>query len=224
VIEFHQAGFSFGRNPVLHGLDLVLEPGDFTFVYGPSGSGKTTLMRLAHLDLATETGEVRFWGRSVEASDRDAVADLRASIGVVHQDCPFLDHLSVFENVALPLHVHGIDLASRREDLDALLEWVDLTDRMDALPRELSGGERQRAALARAVILSPEVILADEPTAAADHDMALRLLALLAELNRMGKTVVIATHDAALIEAARERVPARVLRLADGRLHPEEAW
>lgn len=224
MIEFHQAGFSFGRNPVLRGLDLVLEPGDFTFVLGPSGSGKTTLLRLAHLDLAPGTGEIRFWGRCVEASDRDAVAGLRAAIGVVHQDCPFLDHLSVFENVALPLHVHGIDVASRREDLEALLEWVDLTDRTSALPRDLSGGERQRAALARAVILSPEVILADEPTGAADHDMALRLLALLTELNRMGKTVVIATHDAALIEAARERAPAQVLRLADGRLHPEDAW
>lgn len=224
MIEFAQAGFSYGRNPVLHGLDLVIEPGDFTFLVGPSGVGKTTLMRLAHLDLAPEAGEVRFWGRRVDPGDRDSVADLRRAIGVVHQDCPFLEHLSVWENVALPLDVHGIDPAARAGDVEALLEWVDLLDRMDALPRELSGGERQRAALARAVILSPEVILADEPTGAADREMALRLLTLLVELNRMGKTVVIATHDQALIEAARERAPAVVLRLAEGRLHPEDAW
>lgn len=126
--------------------------------------------------------------------------------------------MSLIDNIALPLRVSGIARSEREGDLQALLEWVDLTDRVNARPAELSGGERQRAALARAVLLSPDVILADEPTGNVDWDMAQRLLALLVELNRMGKTILIATHDLNLIRAAKNRVPTRVLRLAEGRV------
>ncbi len=216
MIEFEQAAFSYGARCVLHGVTLTLAPGSFHFLIGPSGAGKTTLLRLCYLDLAPDSGKIRFYGRHVPARDRDAVADLRKTIGVVHQDCRFLDHLPVIENIALPLHVSGLNVTTRAEDLAALLDWVDLTGRVAALPRELSGGERQRAALARAVILSPEIILADEPTGNLDWDMALRVLTLLVELNRMGKTVLIATHDLNLIRAAKARTPARVLRLAEG--------
>ena len=148
---------------------------------------------------------------------------VRRAIGVVPQRCRFLDHLPLLDNIALPLRVSGIEPAARAEDLRALLEWVDLTDRVGALPAELSGCERQRAALARAVILSPEVILADEPTCNIDWEMALRLLALLVELNRMGKTVLVATRDLDLIRAAQARVPARVLRIAGGAVEAAEA-
>ena len=141
----------------------------------------------------------------------------------MHQDCQFLDHLALVQNIALPLMVNGIDMLERSADLEALLDWVDLADRTTAFPPELSGGERQRAALARAVILSPDVILADEPTGNVDWDMAMRLLALLIELNRLGKTVLIATHDLNLIRAAKARVQARVLRLAQGQVQPAGA-
>ncbi len=218
MIEFDAASFSYGPRAVLRDVTLTLAPGSFHFLVGPSGSGKTTFLRLCYLDLAPTSGAVRFYGRDIGARDRDAVADLRKTIGVVDQDCQFLDHLALVENIALPLHVSGLATAARAEDLQALLEWVDLTARTDARPRELSGGERQRAALARAVILSPEMILADEPTGNVDWDMALRILTLLVELNRMGKAVVVATHDLNLIRAAKARVATRVLRLAQGRV------
>jgi len=218
LIEFLEAGFSYGRTEVLHGIALTLAPGSFHFLIGPSGAGKTTLLRLAYMDLVPTSGTLRFFGGAIAPRDRDAIADLRRRIGVVHQDCHFLDHLPVLENIALPLTVSGVDPKARADDLEALLEWVDLADRVDAMPPELSGGERQRAALARAVILSPEVILADEPTGNIDWDMAQRLLALLIELNRMGKTVLIATHDLNLIRAAKARIPARVVRLSRGEL------
>lgn len=218
MIEFEQAGFSYGQRDVLRDMSLRLAPGSFQFLIGPSGAGKTTLLRLCYMDLVPTSGVARFFGRTIAPTDRDAIADLRRSVGVVHQDCRFLDHLPLIENIALPLLVNGIDTRERQGDLEALLEWVDLTGRVNALPPELSGGERQRAALARAVILSPEVILADEPTGNVDWEMAVRLLTLLIELNRMGKTVLIATHDLNLIRAAKARVPARVLRLRDGEL------
>jgi cell division transport system ATP-binding protein len=223
VIEFEEAGFSYGNTAVLRDMTLTLAPGSFQFLIGPSGAGKTTLLRLCYMDLVPTAGQIRFFGRTIARRNRNGIADLRRTIGVVHQDCQFLDHLPLLENIALPLQVSGIAADARAEDLQALLEWVDLSDRVEARPPELSGVERQRAALARAVILSPEVILADEPTGNVDWDMALELLALLVELNRMGKTVLVATHDMNLVRAARGRVPARVLRLAGGRVEAAEA-
>lgn len=222
MIEFEQACFSYGREVVLRDVTLTLPPGSFHVLVGPSGAGKTTLLRLCHVDLAPTSGAVRFYGRGFAARDRNAVADLRRTIGVLPQHCDFLDHLPLVDNIALPLHVSGLDARTRVEDLEALLEWVDLTDRAEALPGELSEGERRRAALARAVILSPEIVLADEPTGGLDRDMAMRLLTLLVELNRMGKTVLVATHDPDLARAAEARVPVRVLRLARGAVEGAE--
>jgi cell division transport system ATP-binding protein len=142
----------------------------------------------------------------------------RRRIGVVHQDCQFLDHLPVIENIALPLTVTGQTMEDQQANVADLLAWVGLGERAEALPPELSGGERQRAALARALILSPDVILADEPTGNVDWEMSQRLLHLLIALNGMGKTVMIATHDLMLIRAAKAQVQARVLRLSGGAL------
>jgi cell division transport system ATP-binding protein len=218
VIEFEDAGFSYGRTPVLEALNLTLEPGSFTFLLGPSGAGKTTLLRLCTLELSPTVGQVTHFGRRLREGDRDAIAGLRRTIGVVHQDCDFLDHLSLAENVALPLRAGGAAPGDREEDIDALLQWVDLGGRAGVRPPELTSGERQRAALARAVILSPELILADEPTGSIDWEMALRLLTLLVELNQMGKAVLVATHDPNLIKATEERMAVRVLRLHRGRV------
>lgn len=216
MIELQGAGYSYGGAGLLAGLDLALAPGSFHFLTGPSGAGKTTLLKLCYGDLKPTSGLVMLDGRDTRTLDRDGLARMRRRIGVVHQDCQFVDHLSIRENVALPLTVAGRDVAAEATNLDQLLGWVGLAPRAAALPPELSGGERQRAALARAIIMDPEVIIADEPTGNIDWEMSQRLLSLLSELNRMGKTVLVATHDLALIRAAKAQVSARVLRLANG--------
>lgn len=217
MIELEQVAYSYGGGELLTDMTLTVPQGSFHFLTGPSGSGKTTFLKLCYGALQATAGHVRLYDRDVRSLARDDVALLRRKIGVVHQDCQFLDHLPVTENVALPLTVSGQD-ADAASNLKELLAWVGLTSRADAYPPELSGGERQRAALARAVIMSPDVILADEPTGNIDWEMSKRLLTLLVELNRMGKTILIATHDLSLIRAAKAQVSTRVLRISNRRL------
>ncbi len=218
VIELEQVAYSYGGGELLSDLSIRLSPGSFHFLTGPSGSGKTTFLKLCYGELQATAGQVRAFETDMRALDRDQMAMMRRRMGIVHQDCRFLDHLPVADNVALPLTVSGRDLGQENANLAELLSWVGLSDRADARPPELSGGERQRAALARAVIMSPDVVLADEPTGNVDWDMSQRLLQLLIELNKMGKTVLIATHDLALIRAAKSQVQARVLRISNRRL------
>jgi cell division transport system ATP-binding protein len=218
VIELDNVAYSYGGGELLTGVSLKLAPGSFHFLTGPSGAGKTTLLRLCYGALQPTSGTVRVFERDLRAAGRDDVARMRRKIGVVHQDCQFLDHLPVEENIALPLSVSGLDMATEEANLRELMSWVGLNQRAAALPPELSGGERQRAALARAVILSPDVILADEPTGNVDWEMSQRLLTLLVELNKMGKAILIATHDLGLIRAAKAQVQARVLRISDKRV------
>lgn len=216
MIELKDVSYGYGGSDLLSGVSLSLQPGSFHFLTGPSGSGKTTFLRLCYLDLMATAGRVELFGQPARKMTRDDIARARRRIGVVHQDCQFLDHLPVSQNVALPLEVAG--RPENPADLEELLAWVGLAERADALPPELSGGERQRAALARAVIMSPDVVLADEPTGNVDWEMSLRLLSLLVELNRMGKAILIATHDLNLIRAAKKQVSARVLRIRDRQL------
>lgn len=218
VIELSGVHYGYSGHSLLSGIDLQLAPGSFHFLTGPSGSGKTTLLKLCYLELRPDEGALRVLGADIRTMNRDAIARMRRRIGVVHQDCRFLDHLPVDENIALPLTVSGDEAQANAADLDELIAWVGLQDRRHALPPELSGGERQRAALARAVVGSPELILADEPTGNIDWEMAQRLLQLLIELNRMGRTVLIATHDLNLIRTAKTQVAARVLRISNGGL------
>lgn len=218
MIELEQVAYSYGGGELLSDVSLRLNPGSFHFLTGPSGAGKTTVLKLCYGELQPTTGRIRAFETDMRALDRDQMALMRRRMGIVHQDCRFLDHLPVADNVALPLTVSGRDLAQESGNLSELLSWVGLSDRADACPPELSGGERQRAALARAVIMSPDIVLADEPTGNVDWDMSQRLLQLLIELNRMGKTVLIATHDLALIRAAKSQVQARVLRISNRRV------
>ena len=217
MIELDSVSYSYGRETLFADLSLAIEPGSFQFLTGPSGSGKTTLLKLCYGDLQATSGTVTLFGQPAGALDRDQLALTRRRIGVVHQDCQFLDHLPLAENVALPLQVAGRG-GEAGENLGDLLAWVGLARQAEQLPPQLSGGERQRAALARAVITSPDVIVADEPTGNIDWEMSQRLLTLLVELNRMGKAVLIATHDLSLIRTAKSQVAAKVLRLTAGRL------
>lgn len=209
-------GYHVGSE-LLMGMTLSLQPGMFHFLTGPSGSGKTTLLRLCYADLLPSSGQLKVFDQDVTELGRDEIAMLRRRVGVVHQDTQFLDHLPVAENVALPLSVagQGVDIDAMRD----LLGWVQLAAQARSYPPSLSGGERQRAALARAVILSPDVVLADEPTGNLDWEMSMRLMQLLIELNKSGKTVLVATHDLNLIRATKAQVSARVLRIAGGTLH-----
>lgn len=216
MIEFEGASFGYGERPLLRDMTLALAPGSFHFLTGPSGAGKSTFISLCHGELRPHGGHVRVFGRDLAAMGRDEIARMRRRIGIVHQNCQFLDHLSVEENVALPLIVAG--RAREAAELRELLAWVGLAAQRDALPPSLSGGERQRAALARAVITAPELLLADEPTGNLDWEMSLKLLTLLVELNRLGTTVLVATHDLNLIRSAKAQVAARVLRISGGRV------
>ncbi|MDU8944032.1 cell division ATP-binding protein FtsE [Ovoidimarina sediminis] len=215
MIQFSGVSYSYGDRPLLSDVSLELHPGSFHFLTGPSGSGKTTFLRLCHLELAPDSGQLEIFGKDARSLGRDAIAQTRQRLGIVHQDTRFLDHLTVRENVSLPLVVAGRSPETEEENLAELLGWTGLADRADARPPELSGGERQRAALARAIITSPDIVLADEPTGNVDWDMSLRLLGLLVELNKLGRTVLIATHDLNLIRQVKSQVQARVLRIRD---------
>ena len=218
MVELDNVAYSYGGGELLSGVSLKLAPGSFHFLTGPSGAGKTTLLKLCYGALLPTAGVVRLFDRDARELDRDASALMRRRVGIVHQDVQFLDHLPVADNIALPLTVAGRHEAAAGSDLNDLVSWVGLEQRAAALPPELSGGERQRAALARAVIMSPELVLADEPTGNIDWEMSQRILTLLVELNRMGKTVLIATHDLSLIRAAKTHVQARVLRISNRRI------
>jgi len=216
VIRLSGVGQSYGDRQLLRAVDLDLAPGTFHFLTGPSGSGKTTLLRLCYGELQPTTGDVALFGTRLAGLGRDGLADARSRIGIIHQDCRFLDHISLAENLALPFAVTGRPVPEK--DLRELMAWVGLQDLAEALPPTLSAGERQRAALARAVILQPAVVLADEPTGNLDWEMSVRILSLLCELNRIGTAMLIATHDLHLIRAAKGKVAARTLRIVDGGL------
>ncbi|MFC4725551.1 cell division ATP-binding protein FtsE [Glycocaulis abyssi] len=216
AVHFDNVGMRYGRGPeVLSDISFDLPRGSFQFLTGPSGAGKTSLLRLIYLAERPSRGLVSLFGEDTSVMERGALPAFRRRIGVIFQDFRLLQHLSVFDNVALPLRVAGQNVRQYGEDIVELLNWVGLGHRIDALPPTLSGGEQQRAAIARAVVSRPEILIADEPTGNVDPDMARRLLRLFVELNRLGTTVLIASHDIALIRS----VNAPVLELAEGRLN-----
>ena len=217
VVRFEGVGMRYGRAPeVLRDISLTLTPGSFHFLTGPSGAGKTSLLRLVTLAHRPSRGLIGLFGCDVGSLHPADAPLLRRRIGVVFQEFRLLDHLSAFDNAALPLRVAGLRPAQYADDVRELLDWVGLGARTDALPPTLSGGEKQRLAVARAVVARPELLVADEPTAAVDPEAAKRLLKLFVELNRMGTTVLIASHDEELVR----RSGAPALELADGRLLP----
>jgi cell division transport system ATP-binding protein len=219
LVRFENVGLRYGMGQeVLKDVSFGIQPNSFQFLTGPSGAGKTTLMRLLFLSLKPTRGLITLFGRDVSSLDPDEVAVLRRRIGIVFQDFRLLDHLTTYENVSLPLRVLGKEEASYRAEVTELLGWVGLGDRMHVLPPILSGGEKQRAAIARALIGRPEFLLADEPTGNVDPTLARRLLRLFIELNKSGTSVLLATHDIALMD----QYDARRLVIADGRLYVYE--
>jgi cell division transport system ATP-binding protein len=215
MVRFENVGMRYGAGPeVLRDVSFALEPGSFTFLTGASGAGKSTLLKLVFLAEKPSRGLISLFGRDLAKLDRAALPSIRRRVGVVFQEFRLLDHLSAFDNVALPLRLAGVRPGEYVRDVEELLSWVGLGAKLHAKPPTLSGGEQQRVAIARAVVAKPDLLLADEPTGNVDPDMGERLIRLFVELNRFGTTVMIATHDRALIESAK----AREMRLIDGRL------
>lgn len=215
IVKFDQVGLRYGDMPeTLSDISFAIHEGDFRFLTGPSGAGKTSLLKLIYLALGPTRGLVSLFGRDVTEAERRDLPPLRRRMGVVFQDFRLMDHMTVYDNVALPLKIARIPHSKYREDVIELLTWVGLGERLTARPPTLSGGEKQRVAIARAVVAKPDLIIADEPTGNVDPEMGARIMRLFLELNRLGTAVLIATHDQTLVQ----RLKRATLRLSGGRL------
>jgi len=212
-VLFEDVGVRYGAGPeIIQGASFTLAPGSFHFLVGSSGAGKSSLLRLMYLSLRPVSGRVNLFGRDVDKLRRRDVPLLRRRIGVVFQDFRLLTHLSALDNVALPLRIAGVRESEVREHVTELLKWVGLADHVNAFPATLSGGQQQRVAIARAVIARPSLLLADEPTGNVDDSIGVRLMYLFEELNKMGTTVVVATHNERVVG----RFNHRQLRVEEG--------
>jgi cell division transport system ATP-binding protein len=215
LVVFDGVGLRYGRGPAIFSdVSLTLTAGSFHFLVGPSGAGKSSFLRLMYLAARPAEGRMTLFGRQIGRVTRRELPALRRRIGVVFQDFRLLDHLSAFDNVALPLRVAGEREGEIRRNVTELLSWVGLADELQSLPPTLSGGQQQRVAIARAVVGRPELLLADEPTGNVDDAIAVRLMYLFEELNRLGTTVIIATHNQSLVD----RFDHPQLRIAEGRV------
>ena len=216
IVQFENVGLRYGTGAeTLSDLSFSLSRGAFYFLTGPSGAGKTSLLKLLYLAQRPSRGQIRMFGENLVAAPRGRFPAFRRRIGVVFQDFRLVQHLSAFDNVALPLRVAGTDEREIAAPVREMLAWVGLQDRADARPATLSGGEQQRVAIARAVIGRPDLLVADEPTGNVDPEMAQRLLHLFDGLNRLGTTVVVATHDLHLLSRVGT---AQMMRLDRGRM------
>lgn len=217
IVKFDNVGLRYGTDPeVLSDLSFTLFPGSFYFLTGASGAGKTSLLKLLYLAQRPSRGAIRMFGKDMITSPRSSLPEFRRRLGVVFQNFRLVQHLSAFDNVALPLRLAGTDEAKVVKAVSDMLEWVGLTHRARAIPATMSGGEQQRVAIARAVIARPQILIADEPTGNVDPDMALKLLRLFEALNnRVGTTVVVATHDVHLLKKVPDSL---IMRLHKGRL------
>lgn len=201
MIKFEHVGLRYGIGPeVLTDVNFTLEPGSFRFLSGPSGAGKTSLMSLLYLGRKPTRGLVTMFGKNIGQMSREELSLMRQKIGVVFQDFRLLNHMSAFDNVALPLRIKGLSEKEISNNVHELLDWVELEEYKYALPNTLSGGQQQRIAIARAIITRPRLLLADEPTGNLDDDIGYRLMNLFDQLNKMGTTVIIATHNNRLMD------------------------
>ncbi|NQX94551.1 MAG: cell division ATP-binding protein FtsE [Erythrobacter sp.] len=217
IVKFDNVGLRYGADQeVLSDLSFTLFPGSFYFLTGASGAGKTSLLKLLYLAQRPSRGGIRMFGRDMITLPRADLPHFRRRLGVVFQDFRLVDHLSAFDNVALPLRLAGAEEGRVSKAVGDMLAWVNLSHRANARPETMSGGEQQRVAIARAVIARPQLLIADEPTGNVDPDMALKLLRLFEALNtRVGTTVVVATHDVHLIQKVPDSL---IMRLNKGRL------
>lgn len=223
MISFEHVGLRYGIGPeILSDISFNLPAGSFHFLSGASGAGKTSLMTLLYLGRKPTRGIVTLFGQSIGGLSREQLAPLRQRIGVVFQDFRLMNHLSAFDNVALPLRIQGHSEQEIHKNVKELLEWVGLGEQMNVLPNTLSGGQQQRIAIARAIVARPRLLLADEPTGNLDDDIGFRLLSLFEQLNRMGTTIIVATHNQQLME--KFNYPRMILEKGGMRIEQPKNW
>ena len=216
MIDLKNLTYGYKDNdPVLQDVSIHLPAGELLFLTGRSGAGKTSLLKLLYLALRPNSGELHLFSENTSLLNRSQIAAIRRRIGVIFQDFRLLDHLTVEQNVLLPLYATNSIGTAGQDNVRELLNWVGLGHRLGDYPPTLSGGEKQRVAIARAMINSPDIILADEPTGNIDPEMSIRVMQLLIEMQKLGRTVIIATHDLALVQ----EFDAPILELADGQIN-----
>ena len=214
MVEFKNISFSYSKESGVYDIDLKVEDGEFCFLVGPTGSGKTSLMKMIYFDILPSKGEMNVLGYNSKKTKRNKIHKLRKNIGVIFQDYKLLQHRTVYENIALPLHINGVGRKKIKDNVEEALELTDLSDYQNKFPYQLSGGEQQRVCIARAIVKNPELILADEPTGNLDPAAAHKILKILEQINKEGTTIIMATHNYKLISDK----DYRIIELKEGNL------
>ena len=214
MVEFKNISFSYSKESGVYDIDLKVEDGEFCFLVGPTGSGKTSLMKMIYFDILPSKGEMNVLGYNSKKTKRNKIHKLRKNIGVIFQDYKLLQQRTVYENIALPLHINGVGRKKIKDNVEEALELTDLSDYQNKFPYQLSGGEQQRICIARAIVKNPELILADEPTGNLDPAAAHKILKILEQINKEGTTIIMATHNYKLISDK----DYRIIELKEGNL------
>ena len=199
MVEFKNISFSYSKDSGVYDIDLKVDDSEFCFLVGPTGSGKSSLLKMIYFDILPSEGEIDVLGYNSKKTKKNKIHKLRKKIGVIFQDYKLLKQRTVYENIALPLHINGVGRKKIRNNVEEALELTDLLDYQDKYPNQLSGGEQQRVCIARAIVKNPEIILADEPTGNLDPAAAHKVLKILEQINKEGATVIMATHNYKLI-------------------------
>jgi len=199
MVEFKNISFSYSKDSGVYDIDLKVDDSEFCFLVGPTGSGKSSLLKMIYFDILPAEGEIDVLGYNSKKTKKNRIHKLRKKIGVIFQDYKLLKQRTVYENIALPLHINGVGRKKIKDNVEEALELTDLLDYQDKYPDQLSGGEQQRVCIARAIVKNPELILADEPTGNLDPAAAHKILKILEQINKEGTTIIMATHNYKLI-------------------------
>ena len=199
MVEFKNISFSYSKDFGIYDIDLKVDDNEFCFLVGPTGSGKSSLLKMIYFDILPSEGEIDVLGYNSKKTRKNSIHKLRKKIGVIFQDYKLLKQRTVYENIALPLHINGVGRKKIKDNVEEALELTDLLDYQDKYPNQLSGGEQQRVCIARAIVKNPELILADEPTGNLDPAAAHKILKILEQINKEGTTIIMATHNYKLI-------------------------
>lgn len=213
MITISRLSYSFGKHLALKDVTFSMKPGEFVFLCGPSGAGKTTLMRILHGALSVQRGKVDVAGYDLNTLPERRKHLLRRDVSVVFQDFKILPNQSVFANVELPLKVRGLSGTIIEKRVRAVLRSMHLEQKSNLLCEELSGGEQQRVAVARAIVVKPKLLLADEPTGNLDHDLAMRMMDIFKQFHKFGTSIIIATHNQEILE---RMANIRIVAIEDG--------